>query len=291
MLSLGLCIIVTTLLISSFLQQLCPFLAVYFMGTGLGSCLVCINSMWVGWQWFPHHKGLATGCVMLFFGGSTALQGLFITFLMNPSNELPDYKVTDGDQAEYLFGGHIAGRLPRSFRVMTVVYAIVGITALLFIKERSMSVLERRSVMSSIVSRAPRLHHCPDLRSAFRTSALYILFLYCFTSYCFAGFMVLQYKTYAMTKFRNDQLLSLIGSIGFCFNTITRFLISLLMDYIDFRRVSLAVMTIQILLSVTIHWIVAIPVVYAIWVGLALMCYAAVFSPVTIVCGDIYGPR
>ena len=115
---------------------------------------------------------------------------------------------------------------------------------------------EKKSVMSSVVSRASKtgkIHHCPDLVTAFKTSAVYILFLSCFTSYCFAGFILLQYKNYAMAKFRNDQLLSLMGSIGFLCNTLTRFLISLLMDYIGFRRVSGVVMTVQVVLPVTVH--------------------------------------
>jgi nitrate/nitrite transporter NarK len=210
---------------------------------------------------------------------------------MNPDNKRPDLRVEVGNQEEYLFTSDIARRLPMTLRVIAVLFAAVGVISLLLIKERNMSQMDRKSLVHSMVSKEREQPvHCPDLKTAMKTSSFYILALYSFTSYCFVGFMLIQYKNYAMTKSKNDQLLSLIGSVGFVCNTITRFLISVLMDYIAFRRVSIVVMTTQIVLAGTVHWIVAQPLIYMIWVSLAFICFAAVFSPVTIVCGDIYGP-
>ena len=288
---LGVIVLVAPLLICSFLESLCPWLGLYYMSSGMGACLVCMNSIWVSWQWYPKRKGLATGFVMFFYGASSAIQGMFFTLLMNPNNQRPDLKIEVGDQEEYLFSSDIARRLPMTLRVTAALFAVVGGVSLLMIRERGMSGEERKSLVNSIASKESKQPvHCPDLKTALKTSSFYVLACYSFTSYCYVGFALLQYKNYAMTKSKNDQLLSLIGSVGFICNTITRFLVSVLMDYITFRSVSIVVMSLQIVLAATIHWVVAEPLIYMIWVSLTFICFAAVFSPVTIVCGDIYGP-
>ena len=293
-LTIGLGVTVGPLLICSFLTSLCPFLGAYFMAAGMGGCLICVNSMWVSWQWYPHRKGLVTGCVLFCFGASSAVQSMLISYLMNPYNHSPDLKVSVGNQDEYLFSSDIARRLPLTLRVLAGLFAAIGLISLLLIKERPVSRVERKSIMNSLASDTPlsgNQQECPDLKTAFKTSSIYVLFGYSFTAYCYSGFMIIQYKNYAMTYFRNDQLISLMGSIGFICNTLTRFFISLLMDYIDFRKVSIVLMSTQALLAVTIHWVVSIPMVYLVWVCVSFICFAAVLSPVTIVCGEIYGPR
>ena len=263
-------------------------------GIGFGPCLLCINSLWIIWTWYPTRKGLATGFLMLGYGAGTSLWGLLVTFLVNPDNQYPTESVSVGNQDEKLFTADVARRLPFALRTMAVVIAVTGAGILLLIRSKTSTTEERKSVINGSVQRKSEVEEqpgCPDMRTAMRTPAFWMLFLYTFCAYSYALFILVQYKNYAMTVMKNDQLVSGFGSIAFVWNTLTRFAISVLMDYVTFKKVAIAVMSTQMVVASTLPLVVEYPYVYLTWICVSFVCYAAAFSPVTMVCGEIFGQK
>lgn len=291
-LAIGVGALVAGALVCSFLTDLYFFTALFLSCVmAVGPCFLVINSMWVVWTWYPTRKGLVTGFLMLGYGGGTSLLTLAFTFLINPSNQTPDLKVTSGNQTEYLFSPEIARRLPMALRIIAGAMAIAGGLALLLVRCKETSQEERKSVIKSSISRHsdPTAPACPSLSMAVRTSAVWLLFFYVFCAYNFALFMLVQYKNYAMTVTRDDQFLAGIGSAAFGLCTVARFFISVLTDYIPFKWLGAAMLALQAAVSCTLPWVVHWPYMYLIWTCLAFICYAAIFTPVTIVCGEIFG--
>lgn len=278
----------------SFVTDLYLFLTLFLSFVmAIGPCLLVINSMWIVWGWYPTRKGLATGFLMLGYGGGTSLLNLLFTFLINPSNASPDLKVSSGSQTEYLFTPDIARRVPMALRIVAGAMAIAGGIALLLVRCKETSQEERKSVVKSSISRHsdPTAPECPSLSVALRSSALWWLFLYVYCAYNFALFMLVQYKNYAMTVSRDDQLLAGMGSAAFVLCTIARFLISALMDYVPFKLVAVVVITLQAGVSCTLPLVVEWPYVYMVWTCMAFICYAAIFTPVTMECREIFGEK
>lgn len=290
--TIGVGVLVAGAFVCSFLTNLYLFVVLFLsVVMACGPCFLVINSMWMIWSWYPTRKGLVTGFLMLGYGGGTSLLTLSFTFLVNPSNETPNLEVTSGNQTEYLFSPEVARRLPMALRIIASAMAVAGGLALLLIRCKETSREERKSVIKSSISRHsdPSAPACASLSLAVRTSAVWLLFLYTFCAYNFALFMLVQYKNYAMTVTRDDQFLAGIGSVAFGLCTVARFLISVLTDYMPFKFLAFTVIALQAGVSCTLPFVVDWPYVYLVWTCLAFICYAAIFTPVTIVCREIFG--
>lgn len=277
-------------LLASFLTDTYAFLLLYLCFTGYGASSIVVNSIWVGWATLPSKKGLASGVCMLGFGLGASIIGFGFSLGVNPDNEPPSVSVTDGNQHEKLFPPHIASRLQWTLRVAAITYAIGGLVSILLVEDRG-SKYERTSMIQSFTSsNRANPTNCPSIKRALRTSAFWNLTLYAFCSNTFEMFMLVEYKNYALTVSHNDQMLSLIGSIGLLCNTTCRFLLASLMDYLPFKTLSMVVMLLQASLAVTMHFVVSMPLVYAVWVCVTFMCFSATFAPIALICGQVFGP-
>lgn len=289
-LAAGILPVVLGTLIASFIEEMYTFLFIYLSFTGYGASNIVVNSMWVSWATLPHRKGLASGICMLGFGLGASIIGFGFSLGVNPENQPPSVEVTDGNQHEKLFPPHIANRLCWTLRGAAFAYAIGGLVSLLFVEDRA-DKHQRTSILQSFTSsHKANPVNCPSLGRAVRTVAFWNLLAYAFCTNAFEMFMLVEYKNYALTVHPNDQLFSFIGSVGLLCGTIFRFLLATLMDYLPFKAVSLCMMVMQTGLALSIHLVVAEPVVYAVWVCVTFMCFAVTMAPIALVCGQVFGP-
>lgn len=291
--SIGTILMVGSGIACSYITDVYLFMAV-FLGVlmAMGPCFILIHSMWIIWSWYPTRKGLMTGFLMLGYGGGTSLITLLLTFLINPENRTPDLEVKVGNQTEYLFTPDIARRVPMALRTQSLIISCLSILALLLVRCKPSSPSARSSLLKSSLS-APAVPTaaCPSLTAAILSPSFWFLFLYMFCAYSGALFMLVQYKNYAMTESRNDQLLAGIGSSAFAICTLARFCISLLTDYIPFKSMTCTLMLVQSCVFVSVPYIVHWIYVYLIWVCVAFVCYAGMFTPIAMVCERIFGPE
>jgi len=290
---LGTCIYAGGLLGASFLTNVYGFLGVLLVTAGLGLAMMSIPATYLSWVTLPQRKGLATGCVWLFFGFGGMLYGLFFTFLVNPYNQSPDKSVSAGNQTEKLFTESVAGRVPMALRVSAAVIlamSVGGALLVLEVKEKEVRKHLSASISAKDISEEP-VSGCPSFRQALKTRSIYLLFLFFWLSFQFPMIFLYQFKNYELEYSSNDHLLSLTGTMGLFANSLSRFFISWLADYFSFRSLMLCILGTMTALALTLHLVVQFPYVYAVWVCLVFAGHGGLYAPVTLVCGEIYGPK
>ena len=277
-------------IVCSFITEATAFAVVYGMCVGFGAGCGSFTPVWPSWLYFPKHRGLATGIIMFGFGFGACIFGLTFTFLTNPNNEPATIQVS-GDAK--LFSYSVARHVPWTLRYMGFMYMALTAAAVLLVSDPAVSRIERKTVMSSFVSAfnsvALQKANCPSRRVALRTWAFWDMFLALFFCSGFGLYMINQYKSYGQKHFNNDMLLSAIGSVAYACNSVSRLLLTQLMDHFTFRQVILVNCTLQAACAFTIDLISDNEVLYCIWVSVSFMCYAGGLSPFAVECGVIFG--
>ena len=292
--ALGTFVYVGGMAAASFLTDMYEFLVILLGFAGLGQSAICLPATYLSWVALPKNKGLATGLAWLFFGFGGMLYSVFFTFLVNPYNKAPDKTVSAGDQSEKLFTESVAGRVPLALQVSaaaTLVLALCGIAFLLEVKDKSVRKHLSASISAKEISDDNDESSCPSLKHALRTRTFYILFLFCWLSIQFPMIFLYQFKNYGLEYTSNDHFLSLIGTSGLFVNSIARFLLTWLGDFVSFRRLLLALTVTITLLALTVSLIVEYPYIYGLWVCGIFAANGGLYSPITLFCGQIYGPK
>lgn len=83
------------------------------------------------WEWEPDHKGTVTGIVIGAFGFGSFIFSLLAIYTCNPENAPANVIGAGGIK---LFDEEIASRVPIFFRRMAVVVAVLGLTAVAFVR-------------------------------------------------------------------------------------------------------------------------------------------------------------
>jgi hypothetical protein len=74
-------------------------------------------------------------------------------------------------------------------------------------------------------------------------------------------------------------------------NSIARFLLPWLGDFVSFRSLLLALTVTIALLALTVDLVVEYPYLYGLWVCGIYAANGGLYSPLTLFCGQIYGPK
>ena len=272
------------------------FIVVYSIVIGVGCSGIVFPAMYPSWYYFPKHKGVVTGIIMVAYGAGLALQGLAFTFLMNPNNDLPNVSVATQKQDEMLFDYSIAQNYPFTFRMFAVGFVVVGLVGALLVTEPNMTPVQRRtlSVRGSyaVHSRDSELiPECPDLKTALRTWTFVCLLLISGFGYTFDYYLLVQYKSYAENYITNDHLLTTIGSISQVGNIAGRLLLSVLVDYLDCRLLLVGAPLINAVMAYTLKYAVTSDWMYTLWVTISLFSFALCLAPTAVICGKIYGTK
>ncbi len=87
------------------------------------------------------------------------------------------------------------------------------------------------------------------------------------------------FKTLGQTKIKDDQLLTLIGSVGSLVNGLSRIFWSTLLDFFTFNQVYRVLLAIQLLMILTLQWSLDTAVgLYFANVCISMMCEGAITS-------------
>ena len=101
---------------------------------GAGNGLIYFSIMGCCWSYFPNKKGLISGVIVCFYGGSSFLFTLLAEYIINPNN-LP--KVKDHDY----FDREIAMRVKIFVKVLIIIFTCMGTLAVILVfpheKEKS----------------------------------------------------------------------------------------------------------------------------------------------------------
>ena len=107
--------------------------------------------------------------------------------------------------------------------------------------------------------------------------------------------MAFHFKEYGGLFIKDDQYLSLLGSIGSVFNGIFRVILGATLDRLSFRKIMLLNIIVFILSCGTIVWSVREKATYFISVVLTYGCYGSLFSifptQTVRILGKVIGPK
>jgi hypothetical protein len=113
-----------------------------------------------------------------------------------------------------------------------------------------------------------------------------------FCGITYGVFLVNVYKNYGMTYYKDDQLLSTIGSSSAFLSAIGKVVSSGAMDVLSFKQVYGCNVVIQLLISATITLIIPVSVyLYWVWVAVSFFVFAGVFPAFILESAEVFGTK
>ena len=271
------------------------FVVIYGTGVGFGAGGCVYLCALECWKHFSGAKGIILGLLNSCYGLSPALFGLLFAFLCNPENSEPTIKVHTGETEYNLFPDPVAGRVPRVSFLIGLVYASLFLIAVLFFpvkpEDQPMSVTESIASVTSL-KRKTVGRECPSLGVAVRTWAFWSLTINMFCGITYGVFLVNVYKNYGMTYYKDDQLLSTIGSSSALLSAVGKVLSSGAMDVLSFKQVYGCNIAIQLAISATITLILPVSIyLYWVWTALSFFVFAGVFPAFILESAEVFGTK
>jgi OFA family oxalate/formate antiporter-like MFS transporter len=258
------------------------FIAGFSLAVGYAGGSMVMTAVWPSVRYFPTHKGLVTGLIMLGYGFGNLLDGLLFTFLANPYNATPTLEVHHNGMTDRLFTAEVSLRVPFALRWLAVALLLFTLLGAALVSEPTES--EMLLTPTKEVEEISK-------KQAFVSWEFWDMCLIVFFGCAYGLYITNQYKNYGMTEIHNDHLLSYIGTIAALCNAIARFFMSFIMDYISFKLLYCLNSLLQTFLSATIEFVVSSPELFGLWVSLSFVCHAANLSPFAVASSTIYGPQ
>ena len=264
------------------------------MGYGSGGCgFLSILETWKHFS--PQWKGRIMGVISAAYGFSPMVWSFVFSFLCNPTNAEPDIKIHVGETEYSLFRGDVVHRAPWVSASIGLLFACI-FALMLFIFPSSHTPSTQTSLMQSIVSHTSDIHHfestCPSLKAALRTWVFWSLTLNMFCSITFGVFIINAYKNYGLTKYRNDQLMSTLGSVAAGLGTAGRIFFSAAMDHMSFKVLYGGSMLAQLIAVATISYALETSVyLYGLCVAVGFSTFSGVFPVFILESNHIFGNK
>ena len=101
--------------------------------------------------------------------------------------------------------------------------------------------------------------------------------------------MIVQYKSYGEKHIDNDQYLSGIGSAGLIFNSSGRLICTWLSDFLSYKPVALSICLTMGVVAFTVTYIAPYHELYVVWVLVSFFGQGSLYTPLAILCRNIYG--
>lgn len=213
----------------SFIENFYAYVAIDGIANGLFLGLPYILPINNACQYLPKRKGLVSGICIMGLGFGALLFNQIIVAVMNPHNIPPD--------AQHYFPQEVADNLPKCWRALAGVYlglAVVG-TSIMIPKRIEEPSEDKESLLSENVKDKVLPNECESLKDAVTEPKFYIFVMFIALSACFGMFVAFNYKEYGLNHIRDDQFLTLVGSMGGIANGISRIFWGTLLDYFSFR--------------------------------------------------------
>ena len=121
----------TGIFLSSFTKEIYLYLILYCLMNGVGCGMCYFVPLVCGWEYFPHKKGLVTGCILAGYGFSSFIFSLISTKLVNPNHENPT--IEDPDTGVTYYDSDVADRTPFMIRILVLIWAVCVFVSVLLI--------------------------------------------------------------------------------------------------------------------------------------------------------------
>lgn len=92
---------------------------------GFGNGLVYYSVMRNCWHYFPEKKGVITGVIIAFYGGSSMIWTTIADAIINPNGD----KVT----ADGYYSDEISKEVPKFLWIMNIIIAVIGVLAIILV--------------------------------------------------------------------------------------------------------------------------------------------------------------
>ena len=187
--------------------------------------------MTIGMQWFPSHRGLATGVVVGGFGGGAFIFNQIQTAMLNPNNVSPD--------GEFFQDEALLDRVPVLLLTLAGLYLALQMVACLMVTEPPVvdrDMVEGEGAGKEILKGnevAGEVFVTP--REALHTKEFYMLLATRFCSVLINQSVSGFYKAFGQSFIADDHYLSLVGAVSSIFSCSGRLFYGVLMDKTSYR--------------------------------------------------------
>jgi len=243
-------------------QEVWMVAATYGFVSAFGQNIALIPTLTTGMKWFPNNKGLAMGLVVGGFGGGAFVFNNIQTVILNPDNV--DVARTGPDEGYFIDEG-LLSRVPNLLLILGAIYLGLGLIACFLITQPPEDWLDRmekkaaegekkkkiETETGAELVRASQDYVTPC--EAFRRKELYLLWVTRLSVVMVTQVISAFYKAFGQTFIKDDQFLSIVGSVTSIFNCTARVFYGLIMDRFAYKVAMLLEASLLILLMSTFY--------------------------------------
>ncbi|KAK7094881.1 hypothetical protein V1264_006370 [Littorina saxatilis] len=284
---------------------------------GLGAGLAYGPPMPAVSKWLPRRVGLASGVLLMGFGGGAVFYNELITFYINPDNIKADVTTT---RTSYFSQSVVLDRIPTLFLVMgalTLLLQLIGLALIrdpqegdvideaesielkpIVDKNKSPAVDMRdidaqsdtKSTQSMPVSEPEPKEMSPT--ELLKTKDFYLLWIALGLNHY--GYVIKNnyYKEYGARRVDNDHLLTSIGTVSTIAVAISRLFWGMLTDVIGIKMTILVLTgTTAVLTSFWFFTLLAGPALYFVWTVMVTWTLAGAFIVFPLAALNVFGQR
>lgn len=274
-----------SLVLLSFLHNFYAYIAIYGIANGLFLGIPYILPINNACQYLPKRKGLVSGICIMGLGFGALLFNQIIVAIMNPDNLPPDEK--------HFFPQSVADHLPTVWRALAGVYlglAIIG-TAIMVPKQKETKSEDKQSLLSENGQDASYPNECQNLKDALTQPTFYVYVVFIALSSCFGMFIAFNYKEYGLNNIKDDQFLTLVGSMGGIANGLSRIFWGTLLDCFSFKWLMTIVNVLLLAAALSIQFLADQKAFFMVYVILIYFLYGGQFSLMPAKTYQIYGQK
>ncbi|KAJ8606501.1 hypothetical protein CTAYLR_005867 [Chrysophaeum taylorii] len=209
---LGGLLVATGVFLASYAPNLQTFMLLYGACFGFGVGIAYTSPLAAGWTWFPNHKGLVNGLVLLGFGTGGFLFNLIGTQLANPRGLKPPYPP------------EVYANFPSMLRTIATVYAVASIFGGMLVRAKpdDGASLDDEPASGAAAATAAAAAKDVSVRAAVRSPSFAALYAIIVLTASAGLTCASVYKLFASTIFDSDAFLATAGAMGAVFNGLGR---------------------------------------------------------------------
>jgi MFS family permease len=276
--ALGNSMVVAAVFCTSLVNSLAGYLLLYGVLYGAGAGIAYCSPLMLSWSQYPQYKARMSGIVLGGYGLGSAVFNLVATSLVNPHNRSPDDKEHDGDVTYHYFSRATADNVPTMLRWLSLIYLLISAAAvlLLFTKQPSSPISDEEQ-------------SAPSVTAALKTRQFWLLFAASLSSVFYGYYIAATYKSFGNEAIGDDDFMATVGAVSSFCNGSARFVWAYLMELTSFRTAYMTLLTIQTILSCTIYFTTAKPMLFMTWVCSSLACEGGHFVLFAAVMARLHG--
>ena len=261
---------------SSFCTSFSGFLFWYAFVFGLGIGSIFSAPLIVAWTHYPNSQSRVTGIVMSAHGLAACFFNPLSTYLINPTNAVPNIPFTQGNITRYYFSPEISSQVPTMLRWLAAIYLLLSV--LIVATTGNITQTKQESMTEMTV------------REGVHTTAFWKLLVCCFLSMLYCMYLAPAFKDFGMLHFQDDHYLATVGGLAAVFNGGSRFVWAEVVENIGFKRGYFIVVGIEVVTSASIFYLATgSKAVYATYVLLTFASTGGHFVVFPYACARLYG--